>query len=59
MIARPKFEADNITRQGIDTVGREVMCSVADIDVMYGDLVPGRRWCGVVDGASWTVNVLR
>jgi len=58
MITRPELERDNITRKGVDAVGRKVVCFVADFDRVYSDLALLYRERSVVDGSCRAVDVL-
>lgn len=58
MVTRPEDELDDVARQSVDAVWCEEMCSVADFDRVYSNLVLCRGRCRVVDGACRTVDFL-
>ena len=59
MIAGPELESDDIARQGVDAVWREVVSRVADQDGMYRDLVLGRCGSGRIDSFRRALDLLR
>ena len=59
VIARPELESDDVTRQGVDAVWREVVSRVADQDGMYRDLVLGRCGSGRIDSFRRALDLLR
>lgn len=56
MASRPEFEGDNVTWQGVDTVGREEVFPSADFDRVYVDFGFCHGGRGVVDGTSRPVD---